>query len=65
MTIRIFDLHGRVVRTLLERSMLPAGSHDVEIDGRGRNGQTLASGLYFYEVQADEGTVHGRMTILK
>ena len=63
--VRMYDLHGRVVRTLLERSILPAGSHDMEIDGRGRNGQTLASGIYFYEVEAAEGTVRGRMTVLK
>jgi hypothetical protein len=64
-TIRVYDLHGRVVRTLLERATLPSGSHHVEIDGRGQNGQTLASGIYFYEVEAVEGTVRGRMTVLK
>ena len=63
--IRMYDLHGRVVRTLLERPMLPPGNHEVEIDGRSQNGQTLASGIYFYEVEASEGRVRGRLTILK
>jgi hypothetical protein len=63
--IRMYDLQGRVVRTLLERPMLPAGSHEIEIDGRSRSGRTLASGIYFYEVEVAEGTVRGRLTILK
>ena len=63
--IRMYDLQGRMVRTLLERPTLPAGSHEVEIDGRSQNGQTLASGIYFYEVDAAEGRVRGRLTILK
>jgi hypothetical protein len=63
--IRMYDLHGRVVRTFLDKPMLPAGSHEVEVDGRTENGQTLASGVYFYEVKAAEGTVRGRLTILK
>ena len=63
--VRMYDLHGRVVRTLLQRPMLPAGNHEVEIDGRSENGQTLASGVYFYAVEAAEGTVRGRLTVLK
>ena len=64
-TIRMYDLHGRVVRTLLQRPLLPAGSHEVEVHGRSQNGQSLASGVYFYEVEAAEGRVRGRLTILK
>jgi hypothetical protein len=63
--IRMYDLHGRVVRTLLERALVPAGFHEVEIDGRSSNGQTLASGIYFYEVKVAEGSFRGRLTVLK
>jgi len=63
--IRMYDLQGRIVRTLLDRPTLTAGDHEVEIDGRSQNGQTLASGVYFYEVDATEGRARGRLTILK
>jgi len=63
--VRIFDLSGRLVRTVLDHPLVPAGDHQVIIDGRGRSGEMLASGIYFYQVEALEGTVRGRITILK
>jgi len=63
--VRIFDLQGRVVRVLEDRAMVPAGAHDVRIDGRNTSGQTLASGVYFYQVETSEGTLKGRITVLK
>ena len=63
--IRMYDLNGRLVRTLLDQPTLPAGDHEVIVDGRGQNGARLASGIYFYVIDAQEGTVRGRMTILK
>jgi hypothetical protein len=62
---RMFDLQGRVVRTLEDRAMVPAGIHDVLIDGRNAAGQTLASGIYFYQVETVEGSLRGRITVLK
>jgi flagellar hook assembly protein FlgD len=61
----MFDLQGRVVRTLEDRAMVPAGIHDVLIDGRNAAGQTLASGIYFYQVETVEGSLRGRITVLK
>jgi len=63
--IRMFDLSGRLVRTMLDRPLVPAGDHQVVIDGRGASGEMLASGIYFYQVEALEGTLRGRFTILK
>lgn len=63
--IRVFDLNGRLVRTLVDQPMVPAGDHAVVIDGRNQSGARLASGIYFYQVEAQEGTVRGRMTVLK
>ncbi len=62
---RMYDLQGRVVRSLLDRPLVEAGTHEVLIDGRAGSGERLASGIYFYEVDASEGRVRGRLTILK
>ena len=43
----------------------PAGYHDVPIDGKDRGGRPLASGIYFYRIDATEGSTSGRMAILK
>lgn len=63
--IVMFDLHGRLVRTLMEVPLLPAGQHAVRIDGRGEQGEVLPSGVYFYQLDSPHGTVTGRFAILK
>jgi hypothetical protein len=63
--VRMFDPHGRLVRTLMEIPYLPAGQHAVRIDGRGEGGEVLCSGVYFYHVNSPDGTITGRIAILK
>lgn len=46
-TIKIFDLAGHEVATLLDRAELPAGRHQRVWDGRDTQGRAVASGIYF------------------
>jgi hypothetical protein len=64
-SIKLFDIRGRLVRRLLEAQSLGEGSHEVLIDGRGEAGRPLASGMYFYRVEAPDGDVTGRFAVLK
>jgi hypothetical protein len=61
----IFDVRGRKVRVLMDTPTLPMGSHAVPIDGRGDRGQTLASGVYFFRVEAAEEVATGRIVVMK
>lgn len=63
--ISLYDLSGRLVRTLLDSPHLAAGAHEMAIETRDAQGRALASGVYFYRVEAAEASVHGRFTILK
>ncbi len=63
--IELFDLGGRRVRCVLAESSLPAGYHDVRIDGRDEHGERLASGVYFFRITATEGEQSGRLTVLR
>jgi hypothetical protein len=63
--VKMFDLRGRLVRTLLEAPLLEAGAHEVRIDGRGERGRPLASGVYFYRIETPDGATTGRIAILK
>jgi hypothetical protein len=63
--VGMFDVYGRQVRVLLDSQILPAGLHEVRIDGRGSRGERLASGVYIYRVETGEGVVTGRIVILK
>jgi hypothetical protein len=63
--VALYDLSGRLVRNLMQESFASAGDHDVTIDGRDENGEKLSSGVYFYNIKTADGSVSGRVTILK
>lgn len=63
--VQLFDMHGRLIRTLLDDATTTAGYHDVRIDGRDAMGNKLASGVYYLKIQTVEGTEAKAITILK
>jgi hypothetical protein len=63
--VDMFDIQGRLVRSLLDESFMAAGYHDVKIDGHGRNGEKLASGIYFVRGVSVDGVFKLTITILK
>lgn len=60
----VFNILGQKVRTLVE-GYLPAGTHEVIFDGRGDQYQILASGVYFYRLEAGEFRQSLKMTLMK
>ena len=58
-TLKVYDLRGRLVRTVADRTF-PAGRVDVPFDGTG-----LASGTYFYALETGEGRRTRTMTLVK
>jgi hypothetical protein len=65
LTVGLFDLAGRCVRTVLDEPNAPAGLHIATVNGGDRRGRTLPSGLYFYRIRALEGTSSGRIVIVR
>jgi hypothetical protein len=47
----VYDVRGRLVKRLLEADLLP-GRHTVVWDGRAESGESVASGIYFYRIEA-------------
>ncbi len=47
LTIQIFDITGRVVKTLVQQATFEAGYHKLRWDGNNQNGLPVASGIYF------------------
>jgi hypothetical protein len=64
-SVKIFDLSGRLVRTLMDAVPVPAGQHSVWIDAGGGGPGRLASGVYFYRVEEAGGFTRGRFVVLK
>jgi subtilisin-like proprotein convertase family protein len=62
--LRVYDLSGKLVKTLAEETM-PAGQHQVIWTGRDDNGRQAASGMYFYRLVAESQTLVGKMLMLK
>ncbi|MBD3349706.1 MAG: T9SS type A sorting domain-containing protein, partial [Candidatus Eisenbacteria bacterium] len=63
-TIRVFDVAGRVVRTLLDAE-LKAGSGTVSWDGTSSSGAGAASGVYFVRLEAGELSETRKAILLK
>ena len=60
----IYDLLGRLIRTVQD-GYLPAGEHRIVWDGADRAGRQVASGIYFYRVRSDDGSLTRKMILLK
>ncbi|MEK9136656.1 MAG: T9SS type A sorting domain-containing protein, partial [Bacteroidota bacterium] len=58
-TIKVFDVLGREVATLLNEDLQP-GNYQVTFDGKG-----LASGIYMYKMTANGYTATKRMMLVK
>ncbi|MDZ4806224.1 MAG: S8 family serine peptidase [Candidatus Eisenbacteria bacterium] len=61
--LRVFDLSGRLVRTLID-GRLPEGSGRSEWDGNDESGLPAANGVYFYRLETASGS-EARKMILK
>jgi len=60
--VRLFDVTGRFVRTLVDKGYVPAGGYKIQLSA---DRTRMASGVYFYSVDASEGHLQGRLVVLK
>ncbi len=63
-TLKIYDMTGREVKTLVS-GVMSAGTHVVTWNGTDNNGTHLASGTYFYTLQVNGHKLYRKMTLLK
>jgi hypothetical protein len=60
----VYDVRGERVRTLVDRD-LPAGSHFADWNGLDDGGGAVASGVYYYRLEAGDASATRRMVLLK
>lgn len=63
-SLDVYNVSGQKVRTLVN-SVLAAGSHSVVWDGRGDNGLSVGSGIYFYRLTTSDRQLTERMILMK
>ncbi|HMB91886.1 MAG TPA: choice-of-anchor D domain-containing protein [Rhodothermales bacterium] len=60
----IFNVLGQRIRTLVQSDQT-SGTYEVRWDGRDEAGQSVASGVYIYRLQADGFTASRKMLLLR
>ena len=63
-TLKVFDITGRIVRTILSENQ-SQGKHTSIWDGRNDAGELVSSGTYFYLVRTANSTLARKMIYLK
>jgi hypothetical protein len=63
-TLRVYDVRGSLVRTLVDRS-LEEGEHEVLWDGRDEEGLSVSSGVYLTVLEARSGTRVRRIVVVR
>jgi hypothetical protein len=63
--VMLFDVSGRMVRVLADEGHAEAGPREIAFDGMDDRGRTLATGVYFYRIEAAGDVLTGRIAIAK
>jgi len=64
-TIKVVNAAGKVVRTLLDTELDAGANGVVTWDGTDEAGQNCASGVYFYKIEAPQGSETHKMVLMK
>jgi PKD repeat protein len=64
-SIHMFDVGGRLVRTLAEQAWAPAGRLAIALDGRDAQGAALRRGIYFIRIHTPDGSRTLRFAVLR
>jgi endonuclease I len=62
-TLRIYDVAGRLVRSLVVGSPMDAGRHEAVWNGRSESGRAVGAGLYFCRLEAGSLSQTRRMVL--
>jgi FlgD Ig-like domain len=63
--VQVFDVAGRLVKTLVADQVLDAGLCRVPWNGTDESGRLVSSGTYLYRVRAGKASEVGRVTIVR
>jgi hypothetical protein len=64
-SLRVFDVSGRLVRVLMGGEFVAEGRRQVIWSGRDESGQAVAAGVYFYRLDADGYSLTKSMALIK
>lgn len=62
--LRVYNIAGQCLRTLVNENK-KTGSYEVVWDGRDGQGRQVANGVYLYRLVTEEGSLTGKMTVVR
>jgi len=63
--LRVYDVSGKLVRTLVAGDVMDPGKRSVAWNGKDDRGSPVASGTYIYRLQAGPSVITNRMTLIR
>lgn len=63
--LAVYDIRGRLVRTLVDHELYSPGTYTLAWDGKDSSGRRVASGVYFTKIQAGRFVATRKMTMVK
>jgi len=63
--MKIYNVNGQEIRSLLDKRLFAAGTYAVRWDGKDDHGHPVSSGVYFYQLKADEFSEVKKMSLLR
>jgi aminopeptidase N len=63
--LEIYDISGRLVRSLIEGDQKSSGPHVYKWDGRNQSGQFVASALYFCRLRTDDTSTSKKLVLIR
>ena len=64
-TLEIFDILGRKIKSLIKEEEMDAGLRKTVWDATDSNGKKVSSGIYIYRIKANEYISSMKMLLLK
>ncbi len=61
-SLKVFDMSGKIAATLIDNKQYPSGSNTLSFDAAKYN---LSSGLYFYKLESETGSEIKKMMLVK
>jgi len=64
-SLKIYNLTGRLVRTIMVSQRLSAAEHSYTWDGKDQSGRAVSSGIYLYRLETENCLKSGKCLFVK
>ena len=63
-SLRVYNILGQCVRTIVNNRVMDAGKYNITFDGKDQSGRILPTGIYIYRIETDKFKNHAKKMIM-